>query len=82
MGRGREQDGDGCGPRGVLPLMTYGWAGVWTWAPDLALVVAALAVSLALTAVLRLVPLIRARGGRMQRSNRHRGTASLPAKEH
>lgn len=47
----------------VLPLMTFGWASAWTWAPDLTLVVAALAVILALTAVLRLVRLVRTRGG-------------------
>lgn len=64
----------------ALPLMTYGWAGAWTWAPDLALVVAALAAILALTAVLRLVPLIRARGGShatVQPSSRDR----LPARQ-
>ncbi|MCH8559270.1 serine hydrolase domain-containing protein [Nesterenkonia sp. DZ6] len=45
----------------VLLLMTLGWASAWTWAPDLALVVAALAVILFLTAVLRLLPLLRRR---------------------
>jgi hypothetical protein len=45
----------------VLPLLSYGWAGVWTWAPDLALALAALAALLATTAVLRLIGLVRAR---------------------
>jgi CubicO group peptidase (beta-lactamase class C family) len=55
-----------------LPLMTYGWAGVWTWAPDLALVLAALAPLLAATAGLRAVGLIRAR---------HRRHLTSPASE-
>jgi hypothetical protein len=45
----------------VLPLLSYGWAGVWTWAPDLALALAALAALLATTAALRLIGLLRAR---------------------
>jgi hypothetical protein len=58
-----------------------GWAGVWTWAPDLDLVVAALAVILALTAVLRLSLSSGPAMARAQRANRHRGTVSLPTKE-
>ena len=65
----------------ALPLMTYGWAGVWTWAPDLALVVAALAVILTLTAVLRLVPLIRTRDDARAAGQRRRRTVYLPTKE-
>jgi CubicO group peptidase (beta-lactamase class C family) len=45
----------------ALPLTSYGWSGMWTWAPDLALLVAALAVVLILTAVLRLLHLVRGR---------------------
>jgi hypothetical protein len=41
--------------------MTLGWASAWTWALDLTLVIAALAVILSLTAVLRLLPLLRHR---------------------
>ncbi len=45
----------------ALPMSSYGWPGVWTWAPDLALVIAALALLLALTAALRLSALLRSR---------------------
>lgn len=47
----------------ALPQSSYGWAGVWTWAPDLATVIAALVVVLVLTAVLRLITLVRTRDG-------------------
>ena len=50
----------------ALPMPSYGWAGAWTWAPDLALVIAALATLLALTAALRLGALIRSRHGARQ----------------
>jgi hypothetical protein len=48
----------------VLPLLSYGWLGLWTWAPDVAIVFAALAGLLVLTAGLRLVWLLRAPRGR------------------
>ncbi len=41
---------------GSLPLLAgYGWAGLWTWAPDLTALVAALAVLATATAGVRLV---------------------------
>jgi CubicO group peptidase (beta-lactamase class C family) len=43
----------------VLPLQSYGWRGLWTWAPDLAVVLATLVALLAVTATLRAVALVR-----------------------
>lgn len=58
-----------------LPLTTTGWASAWTWTPDLALAIAALALLLSLTAVLRLLPLIRAR------NDAHHPTVEPPSRE-
>ena len=41
----------------MLPVSSVGWGGLWTWAPDLAVVIAVLAACLALTAGLRLIGL-------------------------
>jgi CubicO group peptidase (beta-lactamase class C family) len=46
----------------VLPLLSYGWRGLWTWAPDLALVLGSLALLLATATALRLLAAIRRRG--------------------
>ena len=45
----------------LLPTLSYGWGGLWTWAPDLAVVIAALALLLAVAAALHAVGLLRAR---------------------
>ena len=45
----------------LVPTLSYGWGGLWTWAPDLAVVIAALALLLAVAAALRAVGLLRAR---------------------
>ena len=45
----------------LMPTLSYGWGGLWTWAPDLAVVNAALALLLAVAAALRAVGLLRAR---------------------
>ena len=45
----------------VVPAATLGWGAAWTWAPDLAAVIAALALALAAAAALRLIALLRAR---------------------
>ena len=45
----------------VVPTLSYGWGGLWTWAPDLAVVIAALALLLAAAAALRVIALLRAR---------------------
>jgi CubicO group peptidase (beta-lactamase class C family) len=45
----------------VVPTLSYGWGGLWTWAPDLAVVIAALALLLAAAAGLRVIGLLRAR---------------------
>lgn len=45
----------------LVPTLSYGWGGLWTWAPDLAVVLATLAVLLAAAAVLRAAGLIRPR---------------------
>lgn len=45
----------------VLPTLSYGWGGLWTWAPDLALVIAALALLLAAVTALRAIGLLRSR---------------------
>ncbi len=47
----------------IVPTLSYGWAGLWTWAPDLALVIAALALLLAAAAALRTTGLLRASPG-------------------
>ncbi|KAB7743301.1 serine hydrolase [Nostocoides sp. F2B08] len=47
----------------LLPASSVGWGGLWTWAPDLAVVIALLAACLTLTAGLRLIELLRAIGG-------------------
>jgi CubicO group peptidase (beta-lactamase class C family) len=44
----------------LLPTLSYGWGGLWTWAPDLAVVVAALALLVAAAATLRVLGLLRA----------------------
>lgn len=44
-----------------VPTLSYGWGGLWTWAPDLAVVTAALALLLAATAALRVIGLLRSR---------------------
>lgn len=41
----------------VLPMLSSGWRGAWTWAPDVTLVIALLAVILAATTVLWLAAL-------------------------
>lgn len=45
----------------VVPTVSYGWGGLWTWAPDLAVVIAALALLLAVVAALRATGLLRTR---------------------
>ena len=45
----------------VVPTLSYGWGGLWTWAPDLAVVTAALALLLAAAAALRVIGLLPAR---------------------
>jgi CubicO group peptidase (beta-lactamase class C family) len=45
----------------VLPTLSYGWGGLWTWAPDLALVIAVLALLLAAVTALRVIGLLGAR---------------------
>jgi CubicO group peptidase (beta-lactamase class C family) len=47
----------------IVPTLSYGWGGLWTWAPDLALVIAALALLLAAAAALRATGLLRATSG-------------------
>jgi CubicO group peptidase (beta-lactamase class C family) len=42
----------------VVPVLSIGWRGAWTWAPDLALVATALIVLLAMTAALHLLALV------------------------
>jgi hypothetical protein len=41
-----------------VPVLSIGWRGAWTWAPDLALVATALIVLLAMTAALHLLALV------------------------
>ncbi len=45
----------------LVPTLSYGWDGLRTWAPDLAVVIAALALLLAAAAALRVIGLLRAR---------------------
>lgn len=45
----------------AVPVLSYGWRGLWTWAPDLAVVLATLAALLAAAAVLRAIGLVRSR---------------------
>jgi CubicO group peptidase (beta-lactamase class C family) len=45
----------GAGLLVLIPFLTYGWRGLWTWAPDLTVAVAALILVLASTAALRLL---------------------------
>jgi CubicO group peptidase (beta-lactamase class C family) len=45
----------------ALPLLSAGWRAAWTWAPDLTLVIAALAVLLATTTAFRVLSLTRRR---------------------
>jgi len=51
----------GAGLLVLVPTLSYGWGGLWTWAPDLAVVIAALALLLAAAAALRATGLLRAR---------------------
>ncbi|MGB7982652.1 MAG: serine hydrolase domain-containing protein [Candidatus Nanopelagicales bacterium] len=75
----RRWTGVGIRTLGVITLVLgvsalYGWAPLWTWAPDLALALATLALLWAATAALRMIPLLRqrhttppaTRGGREQ----------------
>jgi Beta-lactamase len=43
----------------LFPWLTYGWGGLWTWAPDLAAVLASLVLLLAVTAAIRAGGLLR-----------------------
>jgi len=45
----------------LVPTLSYGWGGLWTWASDLAVVIAALALLLAATAPVRATGLLRAK---------------------
>jgi len=45
----------------LVPTLSYGWGGLWTWAPDLAVVIAALALVLAAATALRVIGLLGAR---------------------
>jgi hypothetical protein len=48
----------------MLPALTvYGWEGVWTWAPDLAVVLLVLAAPTATAAAVRLVTSVGPRPG-------------------
>ena len=42
----------------LVPTLSYGWRGLWTWAPDLAVVIAVLALLLASAAALRVIGLL------------------------
>ena len=53
----------GAGLLVIVPTLSYGWGGLWTWAPDLAVVIAALALLLAAAAALRATGLLRASHG-------------------
>jgi hypothetical protein len=44
-----------------VPTLSYGWGGLWTWAPDLAVIIAALALLLIAAASLRAIGLLRTR---------------------
>jgi hypothetical protein len=44
----------------VTPTLSYGWGGLWTWVPDLTVVIAALALLLAVATALRVIGLLRA----------------------
>jgi CubicO group peptidase (beta-lactamase class C family) len=50
----------GAGLLVLVPTLSYGWGGLRTWAPDLAVAIAALALLLAATAALRATGLLRA----------------------
>jgi hypothetical protein len=50
----------GAGLLVLVPTFSYGWGGLWTWAPDLAVVIAALALLLAVAAALQVIGLLRA----------------------
>jgi CubicO group peptidase (beta-lactamase class C family) len=43
----------------VLPMLSYGWRGLWTWAPDLTLVIGSVALLLSTTIALRLIEVTR-----------------------
>lgn len=45
----------------LVPRFSYGWGGLWTWAPDVAVASAVLALLLAAAATLRMIGLLRAR---------------------
>ena len=45
----------------LVPGLLSGWAAVWTWAPDLAIVLGGLVLLLAITAVLRSTQIMRPR---------------------
>lgn len=47
----------------LTPMASYGWRGLWTWAPDLAAAIAAAAVLLTAVTVLRAIGLLRTTAG-------------------
>lgn len=51
----------GAGLLVLVPTMSYGWGGLWTWAPDLTVVVATLALLLGAAAALRAIGLLQAK---------------------
>jgi CubicO group peptidase (beta-lactamase class C family) len=48
----------GAGLLTLIPFLTYGWRGLWTWAPDLTLALAALILLWSSTAAIRLLALL------------------------
>lgn len=67
----------GAGLLVALPTLSYGWYGLWTWAPDLALVMAVLALLLTAAAGVRLVGLVRS-GARVEQPRKHREVVPAP----
>lgn len=51
----------GAGLLVLVPALSYGWGALWTWTPDLAVVISALALLVIVTAALRVIGLLRAR---------------------
>ncbi|MGD9959383.1 serine hydrolase domain-containing protein [Nocardioides sp.] len=43
----------------LLPMSSYGWGGLWTWAPDLAVVMGSLTLLLTLATIVRVAGLLR-----------------------
>ena len=72
----------GAGLLVLLPTLNYGWSGLWTWAPDLAVVIAALALLLAAAAALGATGLLQRRPATRPATSTSTSTSTSTERKH